>query len=419
VPLGMVVLLTSLTLALLPCVNVGGPVVYLTPPVFAGAALFLWLSTQRLMRFDGLYWMLLGLIVWCFLPWIATAEYISGKALLHGAAILVAITIYYAGCRVGLIEMLAEGRQRLIFKICYLSLLMVSAFILTEFISTNLFGLDFHKFIPYIEVPEFEARIFGVLQRPRGLSSEPGVMALYYDFMLFFVLPFVRSAWRWRFGYVLIILPGYLVLFSGASLVSCSIAVLLLILLRLKVRFLATTTRIVVWGILLGTVAIVALDTVGQAFNDVVVSRLGVFAGGGDDQSAIDRSEMYGQIASVVAKHPLGIGFGTTAGLASVGDSYEGIALSPGQISLFGMFFIAGGIPGGLFALLLTAWAVFRALKIERYGPYLACGGLAISLHQMFVTEFWLPFFWFFLASVSAFGATGRQARPATSAYAR
>lgn len=412
----MLALLTGAVLVLLPCVNVGGPVVWLTPPVFAATALFAWLSSRRLMRFDGLYCVLLVLVGWCFLPWLTSAEYVSGKALMHGVAILVAITLYYAVCRVGLIELVRAGKRRLIFKTCYLSLLAVSLFVLTEFVSSNLFGLDFHKFVPYIEVPEFEARIFGVLQRPRGLASEPGVMGLYYDFMLFFVLPFVGTGWQWRFGYVVIILPAYLLLFSAASLVSCAVAVMLLMLLRLKGHFFVTATRIVIWGALLGTISVLAVDTIGQAFNDIVVSRLGVFAGGGDDTSAIARSEMFGQIAAVVSRHPLGIGFGTTAGLASVGNSYEGMTLAPGQISLFGMFFIAGGIPAGLAALLVASWAVIRALKITDYGPYLASGGLAISLHQLFVTEFWLPFFWFFLATVTAFGAVQPQASPETSA---
>jgi hypothetical protein len=419
VPAGVTVLLTSVTLALLPCVNVGGPVVLLAPPVLASAALFAWLCVRRLMRFDGLYGMLLVLVAWCLIPWVTNAQYVSGKALVHGVSILIAITLYYATCRIGLIELLKADRQRLIFKTCYLSLLMVSIFILTEFISMNLLGVDFHNFIPYIEVPDFEARIFGVLQRPRGLASEPGVMALYYDFMLFFVLPFVRTGWRWRLGYACVILPGYLVLFSGASLVSCAIAVVLLLLLRLQGHFFATTTRIVVWGILLGVVTFVTLDTVGKAFNDVVVSRLGVFAGGGEDSSTMTRNELYTQIASVVEKHPLGIGFGTTAGLASVGDTFEGIPLAPGQISLFGMFFVAGGIPAGVFALLLAIWTIVRAVKVANYGPYLACGGLAISLHQLFVTEFWLPFFWFFLAATTAFESVRNRVSPATSAYAR
>jgi hypothetical protein len=412
---GMIGLLTGAVLALLPCVNVGGPVVFLTPPVFAATALFAWLTTRGLMRFDWLYSLLALLVVWCFLPWLTSAEYISGKALVHGAAILVAITLYYAVCRVGLIELLRAGRQRFIFKTCYLSLLAVSVFIIAEFLASNLFGLDFHKWIPYIEVPDFEALVLGVLQRPRGLASEPGVMALYYDFMLFFVLPFVGTGWKWRFGYIAIILPAYLLLFSAASLVSCAIALVLLTLMRLKGHFLMTARRVVIWGVLLGAVSVVAIDTIGEAFNDVVGSRLGIFAGGGEDSSAITRSEMYGQIAEVVAKHPFGIGFGTTAGLASVGNTYEGMALAPGQISLFGMFFIAGGIPAGLCALFLTIWAVLRASKVAVYGPYLAAGGLAISLHQLFVTEFWLPFFWFFLAAVMAFFNVQNQPRAAIS----
>lgn len=415
----MIALLMGITLALLPCVNVGGPAVWATPPVFAATAVFIWLCARGLMRFDGQYYLLLGLAVWCFIPWVANAEYLSGKALVHAASLLVAITLYYAGCRVGLIELLEAGRQRLIFKTCYLTLLAVSIFILTEFLATNLLKVDFRKFIPYVEVPDFEATIFGVVQRPRGLASEPGVMALYYDFMLFFVLPLVRTGWRWRLGYICIIIPGYLVLFSAASLVGCAVATILLVLLRIRRHFVATSTRILVWGALLGTVTVVALDTVGQAFNDVVGSRVAVFAGGGDNSSAVARSDLYGQIAAVLERHPLGIGFGTTAGLASVGDSFEGLTLATGQISLFGMFFMAGGIPAGIFSLFLATWAIVRAARVEGYGPYLACGGMAISLHQLFVTEFWLPFFWFFLATVAAFGSARLQPRPATSAYAR
>jgi hypothetical protein len=412
---GLTTLFMGAVLAVLPCVNVGGPVIFLTPPIFAASALFVWLAHRGLMRFDGLYVALFLLVIWCLLPWLTTAEYISSKAIVHSVAILVAITLYYATCRVGLLELLRAGRAELIIKICYLALLGVSVFILVEFIGSNLFGLDFRQFIPYVEATDFEAMVLGILKRPRGLASEPGVMALYYDFMLFFVLPLMSKGWKWRCGYFLVVLPAYLMLFSAASLVCCSMALVFFALLRINRHFFATTRWMMVWAILLGAVSIAAIDVVGEAINSVVLSKADIVNGGGDSASAATRSEMYGQIAEVVAKHPFGIGFGITAGLDSVGDKFEGIDLYSGQISLFGMFFIAGGIPAGVFSFLVAGWAIVRAAQVPGYGPYLAAGALALSAHQLFVTEFWLPFFWFPLAVIAAFFEVRHQRWVATS----
>jgi len=82
------------------------------------------------------------------------------------------------------------------------------------------------------------------------------------------------------------------------------------------------------------------------------------------------------------------------------------MALSTGQISLIGTFAVAGGIPAILLLVGIIAYALSCALRVPRYGIAIAAGGFAISVHEVFVTEYWLPFFWYFLAVAMAFAAS-------------
>ena len=156
-------------------------------------------------------------------------------------------------------------------------------------------------------------------------------------------------------------------------------------------------------------VAAVALlfvgDTVIQAVNDVVGLRLSAMLGGEGAESGRFRLALYKEIVDLLAIRPLGIGFGITPGLDTVGGNYHGVVLSEGQISLLGAFLVAGGLPAGILLMIIVIESLRRVIKVPLFGVPIGAGLLALSLHHLVVSEYWLPFFWFGLAAASAFSA--------------
>jgi hypothetical protein len=402
----------------MPMVDVFAPSPWLIPPMTIGLALTAWLYHCNELRIEPRYVVLLVLIAVCFVPWVGSAEYISTKTAFHAVGIIVSATVYYLAMRTALINLVRKGSALAIVKVVYIALFAVSLFIIVEFTGLNTGAWDVGQFIPYVSVPDFKSQIFGFILRARGFASEPGVMALYYDFALFFVLPMLRLGWRYRIGYGLVIIPAYLCLFSTASLVVVTVSATALLAWRFGSRFVGSTLRI---ATVIGIVAIMLVawrEEVTDIAEILIVSRVSTLVtGSGEDSSGNERRSRFEQVAEVASDYPTGIGFGITAGLGEAGVKFRGVSLEEGQISLFATFLLSGGV----FALLLLTSVVgislYQALRIPLFGPYVAAGGLAISLHHLSVTEFWLPFFWFFLASASAYRrALAKPLRPRLTA---
>jgi hypothetical protein len=384
-------------------VNVFGPIAWLPPPMVIGLGLLLVLGIQGMLTFDTLSRALLILCCICFLPWIYSAEFISTKTIFHALAIMVSVLVYYVALRSGLIRLIeSEGVNRVL-QIFYVSVFLTSGFILVEFIGANTGAWNVGTLVQYIDVKDYAALVFGVIYRPRGFASEPGVMALLYDFTLFAVLPFALSNWRRRLGYFLIILPAYLLLFSTASLLGAGLGMLFLTAWSFLHRLISTSRRLVYVTVVTFLLAAGAGSQLREVGDALILTRVGALVtGSGDDYSAQDRRGRIEQAVKVVDAYPLGIGFGIAAGLDQVGGTYRGFEISSGQISLFATFLLSGGILGATLALGIMAWALARTIRIPEYGPTLAAGGIAITAHHFVVTEFWLPFLWVFLAVSSA-----------------
>jgi len=402
---GVLFLLVITFVLVMPLVNVIGPTVMLTPPALVGAALLGWLVLIRRFRFDTLYVVLVSICIVCFLPWVWSAPYLSGATFVHAASILVAITLYYAAARCGLGEVMRSRGPRPVLVVIYASLLGTSVFILLEVVAINWLGVDLNAWIPYVEVTDFRAQILGAYMRPRGFATEPGVMALFYDFSLFFVLPLLRER-GYRLGYVALVLPAYLLLMSAASLLSCGIVGAALVTRGLWRRFCSTGLRVALVAGMIAFVAVRFWDALAEVGTEIIVGRLAAFVGGNAGESGIERVQRYQELADLLAVRPFGIGFGVTPGLQDVGGIYEGIALAPGQISLFGAFATAGGPLAALSLAAAVAWAYWRVARVPILGVPVAAGGVAVSVHHLFVTEYWLPFFWFALAMAVALAAS-------------
>jgi hypothetical protein len=388
----------------MPMVDVFAPSPLLIPPMAIGLVLTAWLIRCNELSIDRPFAVLLILIAVSFVPWIGSAEYISFKTAFHAAAIIGSATVYYLAMRTALVNLVRMGAALRIVRTVYVALLAVSLFILVEFVGRNTGAWDVGKFVPHAARTEMEALILGIIWRPRGFASEPGVMALYYDFALFFVLPMLALGWKYRLGYVFVILPAYLSLFSTASIVVVSISAGALMAWNFRSRFIGSTMRLAaIVGIFI-VVLVAWQDKVTNIAEILIVDKISsLVAGTGSDISGDERRSHIEQVVAVATDYPLGIGFGVTPGLEEVGVKFRGLKIGEGQISLFATFLLAGGVVALLLLAGLIGVSLYQALKIPLYGPYIAAGGLAISLHHLTVTEFWLPFFWFFLACVSAY----------------
>jgi hypothetical protein len=391
-------------LALTPFVNVISPSTLLPLPMIAGIFLFSWLLLTRNFRLDGTYLSFIALCMVCFLPWVLSGDFISPKTLLHSIGLVSSITIYYASTRCALSALLTRRTGEDVFRILYLALLLSSAFIIVEFLGINGRIPDVTRYVPYTQRNEFSALILGILQRPRGFATEPGVMALFFDLALFAVIPLLSTRWYWRVGYYFIIVPAYLTLFSAASLVGTGAALVALTIWNFQRRFLTTSGKIGAFASAIAIAAIIGGSPLQKMVALGTTQRVAALVlGSGDDSSAIERRRRLVEVENVVYRYPLGIGFGIAAGLPDKDGKYRGIELSSGQVSLIGTFLVAGGLLAGILASAMVLFTVFRAMRIPRFGPYLAAGGFALAIHQLTVTEFWLPYFWLFFALTNAF----------------
>jgi len=401
-------------LALMPFVNVGSPSPWLPAPMIMGLLLFAWLAITRNFSLDGTFLSFIILSEISFLPWIFSGDMVSLKTLLHALALITSITIYYATTKCAISVYLARRSAEDILRVFYFALLFTSVFIIVEFLGINGRIPDVTRLVPYTQAAQFDAYALGTLHRPRGFATEPGVMALFYDLSLFVVLPLLANGWRWRVGYYLIIVPAYFVLFSTASLGSTMVALIALTLWSIRRRFLTTSGKIAAILSALALVLVIGGTPMWKLVTDQTTYRVATLVlGTGNDTSAIERRGRFAEVENVVYRYPLGIGFGIAAGLPAKGGKYRGIELSSGQVSLIGTFLVAGGIPAGILAGLMVVVTLIRAINIPRFGPYIAAGGLAISIHELTVTEYWLPYFWLFFALTNAFSYQSLQ-RPLT-----
>jgi hypothetical protein len=409
-PLTVTDFLTLSLLALMPFVNVVSPSPWLPAPMIMGLLLFSWLAITRTFSLDGTFLSFIILSEISFLSWIFSGDMVSLKTLLHALALITSITIYYATTKCAISIYLARRSAEGILRVFYFALLFTSAFIVLEFLGINGRIPDVSRFVPYTQQVEFEAFAFGAVHRPRGFATEPGVMALFYDLALFLVLPLLANGWRWRIGYYLIIVPAYLALVSTASLASTGVALIALTLWNIRRRFLTTSGKIFVMLSIIALGLIIGGTQIRKLITDQTTYRVAtLILGTGNDSSAIERRSRFAEIENVIYRYPLGIGFGIAAGLPAKGGKYRGIELSSGQVSLIGTFLVAGGIPAGILAGLMVVVTLIRAINIPRFGPYIAAGGLAISIHEVTVTEFWLPYFWLFFALTNAFSHQSSQ----------
>ncbi len=329
-------------------------------------------------------------------------SFFDSKTINHIAALLTVIFIYYFFVK-NLINKVTKFD--LIFKYCAISILFVSIYIIIEFLAImSGFQIDDFIFRPTVEI--MDATVFGgSYLRPRGFAEEAGHMAMFYEVYLPLSFIYIRDK-----GVIVIllfysvVLPGYFLLFSSASIASFVFVILIWFLIEfikfIKKPILRMPRKVVLLGFILLFGSLIYHERIISYFGEaVIVKLLGILnISDSFDPSSADRLEKYGQFFNLISEYPLGIGWGIAA--SSMGN-YKGINIPSGFISLYAEIFAASGIVGGFIFLSFLVVKLIKTMKIWSFnGKIYFISFLWVLVHYLFASNYWLPWIWFLMALI-------------------
>jgi len=387
----------------LPMVNILGPVSW-APIVFLLGLLLSVLSLFLLQtRLDFIDPLVFLLVLVCMIPWIWSSDYVSQKTFNHIAAFITVIFVYGIFTRSALIFLFQNGQIKIVFKALGIGAIFLSLYVIFEFVSETFLGIGVSSWPIHITRPEFDLgrALGGIVHRPRGFSSEPGNLALYFDFMIF-LLPFCFISQGMKVLSFVVFIISYLLLMSAASIASILVASFLYIAVRYR-QGRPLSTKLVLF--LIGAFCIffyLAYDYIVLYVTAQFLPKLSIIFGQADSLSSADRLGRYILVLRTVMEYPFGIGFGITPGLELAGNTYNGLEVTAGQVSFPGTLLVSGGIPALVVYLVIWGMQLRRAYNLDHLSAEMVAGGAALFLHYIFVGAYWFPFLWFYWALISA-----------------
>jgi|GEM_PF-3729309 len=278
----------------------------------------------------------------------------------------------------------------------------LSCAIVFEFITANIYGIYLSDLIPF-NISEFpDADMLNNFKRPRGFSAEAGFTAVVYETLVPISLYRFNRFMQVKVSYLLLAVTGYLLLGSGASLISTSLAILLYLLAETQVKLKSILILIVAALIGIGFLQIIeGYDVLYEVIGRKVEA---LFFGQIDDENPsthVSRNYVYNQMLSIIANYPLGIGWGMLSQLYHSNVLLHNIdpILSRGAISLFLEITVSAGVFGGLIFIRLVANTI-KNLFTRKGKPekLLLISLTAVSIHHIAILELSMPMFWFILA---------------------
>jgi len=373
-------------------------------PLIIAILIFCVLLLSGRLRIFSSDFLFVALIVSVTVPWLWSLQQSYVKSIVHFFALFMVINIYFITIRaVFILNYLNSDWFQKISFILYKATFLVSVFILCEFFFVNFLGISIDSIIPYATREAYEATIVGGIQRARGFASESGSMALFYDLALFLCLPALTTRRR-KLAYLLIICGAFILLFSAGAFSVVLPCFLILAALKFRFKFLPYVKLLFVLVLFAVGLSVFFYENIENYVLISLLPKLALlsFDAGSSIGSASERLQNYQQIIELIGHYPFGVGFGITAELGERGMAYNGIPVSAGQLSFFGTFATAGGIPGLTIIFAIAINALSTAYRMRRQHPELLCGGLALTLHHVIVSDFWQPYIWFFWALTSA-----------------
>jgi hypothetical protein len=291
-----------------------------------------------------------------------------------------------------------------VFKAVSVSTAGTALFVIVESICRNIVHLDIDELIPHTSTHRYVAETFSGYIRARGWASEPAHTAIFFNMALLMVGFYLDSRSKWiQALYYAIGLCALTLLFSTMGFIAMFCSILLYLATRISSRSKQTLTYVVTC-LAVATIVVAFANQYVMDFvkNTMIVKAENLLVGGQMSTSDVGRREAYRIVVEIAQKYPFGIGFGITSAAANAGALYEGIAVIPGQISLFGYLLVAGGFPALLLFLGFYYSKLRKASKLPGLSARLLAIGFGLFLHYLFVTDQELPFLWFYLAVVDS-----------------
>lgn len=271
-----------------------------------------------------------------------------------------------------------------------------------EVVLANTWGKYISDFIPFsIAAEDFpQANILGTsFLRPRGFSAEAGFTAIAFECLLPLSIIYLKNRKSLILPFLLVVIPGYLFLGSGSSLI-CLFVAALVYNFGLRQASAAAWILIIIIGI---AIALLNFTEIGSYVYDEIIGRkiTDLLSGSISDQrDSNGRRENYILGYTILTASPFGIGWGSIS--QAFNDQvpiYGQYMKNSGLISLYLEIAVASGVAGLIGTLTLVfskVWKLSRLRKIETDCVLFSL--MWVSLHHAAVFEFWFPMIWLALA---------------------
>ncbi|WP_068816443.1 O-antigen ligase family protein [Phormidesmis priestleyi] len=334
----------------------------------------------------------LGIIAMMF-----STDYLGAKNLNHTAAILTSVVFFFITVK----SLLRKVKSLEVFGEAFaVSLAIVSAFVVVEFIGSNFFGIKFVDVIPYGQIDLSDASVAGYFIRPRGFAEEAGHMAVFYElalplsFLYFKDKPFIIQA-----SYYLPVLGTFILLVSATAFVALPVALMIVSLSNIRSK----SSLVIVIVVSLLVVIALSSDLSRSYLDQTVGARLQIFSDPSEQSnfSAFDRARRFRDALSLFVSAPFGIGWGTVSQMAVDSQIFAGIqVVDAGLISLYAEVLIASGLIGLALFLKFIVARIIGLSKIRSLESRLVLVAvLSLSIHYTFISNYWFPMIWFALAA--------------------
>mgnify|MGYP000641472934 CR=1 FL=1 len=359
----------------------------------------------RLRLDDGFFFLvfLLGLV-----PFILEPSRVGMQNLIYSGMWLVIGAVCFWWIRESILAARIEFVE--ISKAAAVGSILLAIFILSEFILVNTTGLYLSDFV-HFSIDEFPiAKIFGdEINRPRGFTAEAGFSAIVFECLLPLSIAWLRGGRLRPWLFCALVIPGYLALFSGATLLMMCV-VLLVFLGLIRSWMLA-----ILVGCLVTVLIAVITYTFAEAYwlVDQVIGRK-VLEFIAEDEivsiSTFTRPEAYALALKIMTEQPWGIGWGGVSQAKADDFLLFGFELrGSGLISIPLEIGASAGVVGMVLFIVIVWRKLARLVRYDSLESRLTFISLFwVCLHHAVVLEFWFPMIWLSLALADVVAARAK-----------
>lgn len=296
--------------------------------------------------------------------------------------------------------LLSRMRFDRISRAAALGCITLSVAVIAEFTSVNTIGYYLSDFL-YFSISHFpDATVLGDrFVRPRGFASEAGFTAIAFECLLPLSISWFRRSWSRIATFCILVAPGYLLLFSAASI---SFLLGTLIIFVAVYRGIKNAVLVAIIG--LGVIAGLAV-TSGNALwviDEVILRKFAEFTPGAfvGNPVGLSRPEAYLFALRLLWERPFGIGWGAVSQQVSNSGAMLGVELKgSGLISVPLEIGVAAGILGMAVFVFLVIRKLHRLSQAASEPARLIFFSLLwVSFHHIVVLELWFPMLWLTLA---------------------